>query len=380
MKKFSVATNLLLRELTFLSEALGNGQTNPHWSAVVINAEGDKATAYAFSGLNAAQTSFILKEPIPEPVNIALPGKDLTETVSFITSDTVTFSEGDAKVTVSAGKGKYNFSKLVDATPNVLAAIHMDITGETVTLASKPFVEALRVATVFVAKEDNSKYTMAGVGVKATELAIHGCAMDGFRAIEAVNNDQQAGRNTDLYIPKEGIGLAMGVVDVDPVVAVTRNDNAFLFVSGKRKALVRRAVTENPPKITANIDKFVNNAIAKVEVDTKELVGAVKRLQTACEGKFRLVNFKTTDNGLVLFASEAISGKKDFEEEVVAKVTGSGVADLQGSYVLDFLKYVEGAVTIHIGALPETSEAPRTPTIFTHPSGLRYLVMQMKTK
>jgi DNA polymerase III sliding clamp (beta) subunit (PCNA family) len=370
-KKFTINTKLLMRELAFITETIGG--INPHLENVVLEAEGTHVTIIGGNGFNGATSFTTLVQPIEEKVSIALHGKKLYNIVRLIEEEAVTFSESDSKVTLTAGKGRYGFQKVIEAVAVVKVFIMPAATeGESYTVGAKQFLDALRIAEVFAATEEKTQFTMAGVRVDMDDKALYSRAMDGHRAVDATINDPCEARSGGVFLSSDSVALVMGIVDVHDKITITKTSNNLILKCGGRTAYVRRTVVENFPNISANLDKFMAENSNTATVDSQMLQGTVKRLQTAGEGKFRRIVFSVNDANLKLSSVDPMANTAEFEEEVTATTSGAALAALAANNILDFIKFIHGPVTFRLGGTPSH------PVLITNDSGIRCMAAQMK--
>lgn len=372
MSKFTVNTKLLARELAYVDSIIDTNPNNPIWQNVLITTQTDKVSILGTDGDSSAQSTFILSKPVTEEVTIALPAKKLLEIVSLIEAETISINEAETRIVITSGSGRYTFSKVNDAALHIKSLLPTAAVPENAFEVGAPqFIDVISTAGKFTASKESTKYTLMAVRFDADEKGIAGFAMDGHRAVDISKLDPCDGRNQTVVIGSSVIKLLSSIVDVSDKVNIIKGESVLVFTSGSRTAVVRRAASENLPDVGQHIDQYVTSNTVKITVDAKPLTNAVKRLQVATDGKLRRINFTAEPALLKMHSVALVDVAIEFDEEVVAETVGTGSCNLNAAFVLDFLKHVDGPVTIHVGE-------SNAPVVISDQTGVRCMFMQLQ--
>lgn len=375
MSKFVLDTKELRQELAFINSTIDTNPTNPNWTFVLMEiSDGKNLVLIGTNGINAAKAKVKLKTPIEDEVSIGLPAKKLLELVRLIEEETVTFSVAEKKITVLDGKGRYGFRLSADIIPHIKPIASQNITpvaGANNQLSAKAFATIISFAAAFAADEESTKFALAGIKVDADETSLKARAMDGHRAIDVTIADPMPGRNDAWFIPIDVTPMLIAFGETGAPVTVVKNDAFISFSSADRVAFVRRSTAENTPKVAQLLDNYIAQNTTTAAVDSGAVLSAVKKLQTAGDGRFRLIRFRVEDSLLKLSARDALSDVMEFESEITSENTGSGEFSLNSGYVVQVLKHLSGTITFRSGG-------SSNPAIITNEAGVRGMISQMK--
>lgn len=372
MSKITVDTKELRKELMFVCSTIDVSPTNAHWTSVLLEvSDKENLTIKGTNGVNAAKSSVKLTTPIDGELAICLPAKKFLDLVRLFTADTTSISVAETKVTIMDGKGRYGYRLSPESIAHIKPFTSPTVTGTASQMSAAAFASVLAFAQAFAADEESTKFTLAGIKVEGDEASLKARAMDGHRAIDITIADPSEGRNESLWLPNEASALLMAFGDTGQPVSVVKSDAYIVLSSGPRVVYVRRSFAENPPSVAKLLDNYISQNSATADVDSQDVLLAVKKLQTASDGKYRLVRFKIQDKVLKLTARDAVNEMAEFESEIDAVTTGEGEFSLNSGYVVQVLKNLNGVVTFRAGSASN-------PAVITNNTGIRSMISQMK--
>jgi DNA polymerase-3 subunit beta len=369
MSKFTVKTKPLLTELGFLVPVVKETRTNPNWQFILMDVEGTTLSMAATNGDVTATTRIELETAAPEKLSFVLPGEKLYEIVKLLETEDITLSLANTQYTLTSGKGRYRFAvnSLADAQIRGLAYA-VPNGNEYVTVNAQAFITALGVGKIFAASKESTQFTLTNIGVDLTPEAIVIRSMDGHRAADFTIVDKVDGRTASLMVAARYVPI-ITLVATDETMTIGQDSHGQYFESGRRKVRAGSMIGKLPP-ISSQLEKYCTQPVEAV-VDATKFLNAIRRLESAGEGKFRKLILSVADAKVHLASSDSLSMCAEFEEEVLAKTEGTAKCALNAQYLSDFLKQVEGSVTLRLNA------TVRDPVYLSHNSGLRYLVSQM---
>lgn len=370
--KITINTKKFAKELAYVSKMIISNPTNPLWTNVLIQAEGDMLRLAGTNGVNAVSTFITLDKPASEPFAVAINAKKITDIVKLIEQDSVNLSVAETKVTLTAGKGRYSFAVSPDAVSSINVFLKMNTGGDEFTADAQKFANLVDVGIHYAASEEKTKFTLMGVKVICTPEKLSVVSMNGQQAIDMTVDDVVEGRNASVFVPRDGAEVLSEIVD-DATLKVRVNQSLIVFECGNRVALIRRSATENMPAISNFLDKYLEKNELSATCESSVLGSTVKRLQTAVDGKLRKIIFTVSGDGMKLNSYDPLGSCQEFEEEVPAGTEGTGNFSLNASHILDFTKMVPGIIAIRYNP-----SVPNAGVVLTNGTNLRCMISTLK--
>ncbi len=283
-----------------------------------------------------------IKSEVKTPGKITLPSKKLSEIISKLPKDEVTFesSEETNKAKITSGRSKFELMGISALEyPVIISEEDIESFKNNISLEIKPFINAIK-QTVYAASttENNSIYN--GVFISVNEKTLEMAATDGARlsmVIEEIENKE--GKIFEAIIPSrtlaEFIRFSSGCTGEK--VEIMKKEGQIIFKINEN-IMISRSIEGQYPKYKQIIPKD-NEKI--VIVSREELINALDRTSSMVEEKKNVVKLTFEKNQLSLVVDNPELGDSndfvdiEFEEEEPIKIA------FNCKYLLDVLRNYE---------------------------------------
>jgi DNA polymerase III sliding clamp (beta) subunit (PCNA family) len=360
------------RELAYVSELSSGNTDNKKDNGILFEIESDTLTLTASNASAVAVTQMKMETPVEGKFASATTARKLVDLLPLLSNETVNISFTDTKMTATAGKGRYSFQIIADASQHIKGFSVVDTKGNALSVESKSFVEGMLNADTFTATKEENQFIMTNVGVMLTPTDMHFYATDGVRAFHNVMADPSEARNATIKISNQYTGLLAKMTVADRInITVLENDAVLKFQSGQRIAFIRVQIGQMPDVINGMFAKGKARVSKHVVIDGDELKSVVRRIKIAADAKHKKVVFDISGGVLKITAKHHQTEMQEFVEEMNVEGKDEGLFVTDGNFISDFLLKTKDKVTVAFG------ETKKDPVLVYAQHGFNYLVSQM---
>ena len=376
MMKFTTSQSTLSAKLSQLARLVPNSPTHPVLANILIVAKDDRLTLSSFDLSLGLRTG--IQATIAEPGAITVPAKLLSEIVSRLPNQDITFETDGMAIAIVCGTGKYKMQGL-DA--DEFPALPTLEKVEGVAVDCDRLQKALS-QTLFASSTDESKQILTGAQILVNQDGLRINATDGHRL--AVYQDEFPVETDDSFavtVPARALReLAKVLQKADTVLVKSDQHGAQVSfeVAGENGAecLTCRVLDGQYP----NVDQLLPKAFSRqLTVDRQSLLSALDRVAVLAVLKNNIVKLRIGEENLLgrsLFLSADAEGGSG-SEEVQCEFTGEPIEiAFNVKYLSDGLKNIGGE------AIVISMNDPVMPAIVAPVSGDdgRYLVMPIQVR
>lgn len=331
--KFSISRDLLTNAVNWVSRSLPSRLPTLSLGGVKITT---KDKSISFSSFDYEVSSIIETDAsIDTPGEVLVPGRLLSEITKALPNQPVQASFDGSKLTLSCGKTQYSLPTLnladypeLPKTPSLVGSV-----------SASDFSQAVLQTAIAAGREENVAM-LTGIKLEFTRENITLAATDRFRlAVKEIP-----------WIPGEGVEALSALVPARTLLDSTRplatksNISLHLANDGEGERLFGlesdKAITTTR-LLDSEFPKFRSllptESSSTLEVETSELVEAIKRVTLVTDRKSPLVRLGISDSE-VLVAASAVGDEATARESVAGSLTGEGFEiAFNPSYLLDGL-------------------------------------------
>lgn len=232
---------------------------------------------------------------------------------------------------VECGKSKF---KLCGMSPE-----HFPVRGpspkESLQIDGQVLQKAIRMVEYAVATEV-SRFTLGAILIKAGEVV----ATDGHRL--ALYRDKAFAKVKSALIPLRGIQTVIGLIDGEGDVEMGEVENSFVF-SAKNWTVTTRKISVQFPNYESILPKKEAQTVSAKFV-AAPFVQCVERVGLSTDQRSSAMRFAFSKDGVEFHAANPESGEAT--DSLEASCTGELKIGFNFRYITDFLKRVEGEVTM----------------------------------
>lgn len=288
--------------------------------------------------------------------------KLLTELVTSLPAETITLTEDNAALTVSAPRSK---SVLTGMPPGEYPIVDMNQSGDAMTVDAALFKQILS-QTAFAAATDEGRPLLTGIKVKPVDGGTVFAATDGYR-LSVKQVDRKMKTLTDAVVPArtmlEVAKIAGEDKDVEKITIGKTKEGQLLFVIGETRVATRKIDGEYP-----DFERIIpKNHTTQADIEKSAMVLAVKSAAIFARDNANIVKLAFSDSGLVISANAPQVGSNTLD--VDAAVTGDGgEIAFNSRFLLELLSNFPGEKVVFqmTGSLnPGVFLSPQDPS-FTH--------------
>ncbi|MES2353917.1 MAG: DNA polymerase III subunit beta [Pseudomonadota bacterium] len=299
---------------------------------------------------------------------LTLSAKKLQDILRAIpNNEEVTIEEKENRVTVKAGKSRFNLQALPSADfPRLTAGEAESIKIE---IPQKTLKELFSLVQFAMAVQD-IRYYLNGLLLSIDGSTLRVVATDGHRLSYAATTLESLNAKLDVILPRKTITeLSKLLEDTDnPVVVEIRENQATFSFAGI--VLVSKVVDGKFPDYTKVIP---TNYVKRIKLDRLTLLQALQRASILSNEKIRGVRVVLTKDNLSIICTN--NEQEEAEEQLPVEYTAEALdIGFNITYLLDVLNHVEGnEVEIALGD-------PNSSALITIPGhgDFKYVVMPMR--
>lgn len=370
--QFSIERAVLLRSLSHVQSVVERRGTIPILANVKLEAEGETLRLTA-TDMDITIMDAVAAE-VSTPGAMTVPAHMLYEIVRKLPDGSqiaIDKPEGDAKVTLKAGKSRFTLSSLpVDDFP-VISEDDLQHQFEITADECRALVDKTR----FAVSTEETRYYLNGVYFHATND-------DGAQVLRAVSTDGHrlariqialpdgAANMPGVIVPRKTIGELVKLLEEGVnSVAISLSDTKIKFVCGSA-VLLSKLIDGTFP----DYDRVIPTTNDKImEVEGKRFAQAVDRVAVIASEKSRGIKLQLEESQITLSATGAEQGSAD--EVVEVKYSAEPVEiGFNSKYILDVLQQIESDSVHFVFADSQSPAIIRDPADL----GALYVVMPMR--
>lgn len=372
--KLEVLQEDLNKGLSIVSRFVSPRPQLPILANILFSAEKDNRFRLAATNLEIG-IQYWFGAKVFQPGQIAIPAKDVSEFVSYLSPGKITF-EVDKKmktgITSSSGQGFF-----AGMDPKEFPKIPQTDQNKTFSLPIKSLAEVVnRVG--FAAATDDTRPVLGAINWQFTKDGYRMVATDGYRlSLREVHGVKvkmkKDSDSVNFLIPARSLTEIVHLADKKETVEIglTDDSNQVVFILEELQ-LASRLIEGEFPDFQKIIPKETKT---KVVLDREELLQAIKIASVFAKGSANIVKFDVTKKGIVVSANAPSVGEN--KTEVSAKVEGDGLQiAFNFKFVLDFLNAVPSEEKEIILELTESL----APGLFKTPSDTSWLHLIMPVR
>lgn len=282
---------------------------------------------------------------IEEAGKITLPAKKLTEIVSKLDNELITFEmeEGGTSVNISCNKSKFDIIGIsANEFPPEVTNYVLDET-KCFDVELKPFLKAVKQAGFAAANYEVSNL-LSGIVCEFSNGILEIASTDGNRLArvrEKINSDIT--EQTQLIIPSRTLNefLKIGGLVDDKSIKICKDNSTIVFKTEKTLTISRLLEGQFPKYNQLIPSESPKQAI----VNVAQLTAALGRVSVMVYDKTSIVKMLFSDNELTLSADTPDSGKS--EDKIDIQYTSEELLiAFNYKFVLDALKYIDSEEVI----------------------------------
>tara|TARA_Y100000996_G_scaffold27734_1_gene19684 strand:- start:1716 stop:2825 length:1110 start_codon:yes stop_codon:yes gene_type:complete len=291
---FKINNADLIEALKNLNRVVPNRSTLPILSCVLFSSDGERLNLRA-TDLEVS-LSFSLKSNITEPFNIAIPISKILSICSSLDNEDLNFSISNYKVEIKTEFGEY---KIMGQNPEDFPAETRVDKTEKITFNSKK-IDNLIDYTISSTSADDLKPSLQGVLFDINEAKVTLVSTDGHK-LSKIEHPQNNSVLKKIIIPTKFLKLLQSFLvdksDLDLVVG--ENHIQAFFESVK---VSTRLINDQYPDYEKVIPKNNEN---KITVNTKKLIGSLKRVSVFSNKKTKQAVLNIKANSIKISAEDA---------------------------------------------------------------------------
>ncbi|MFZ3089090.1 MAG: DNA polymerase III subunit beta [Nitrospirota bacterium] len=335
--RFKIGRKELLMGLQRVQGVVEKKVTMPILSNIKIETDSD-AIRLTATDLEIGITSSA-KGEIQEKGGIAISAKKLYEIVREL-------AEGDINITVAEG-GRFELRSgsslfaLMGAPVEEYPAIPEIEKGKLISLEKKPLSDMIK-KTLFAVGENDTRYILNGALLNLTKNSIQFVGTDGHR-LAVIKKEIKGGAETTAIIPKKALIEVKRLIDEegDENIEMGFGKNLVLFKKGNTE-IISRLMEGTYPNYQQVIPQ--KNEI-KIEVNKKNLEGALRRVSILSREKSNAVKIELSDGRLTCTSSNPDMGEAT--EDIPVEYKGLPLSmGFNARYILDNLSVIDGDAII----------------------------------
>lgn len=282
---------------------------------------------------------------VTEAGKITLPAKKLTEIVSRLGNELITFEvePGGTSVNISCQKSKFDIIGIAaDEFPAEVRNYQID-DSKCFDVELKPFLKAVKQAGFAAANYEVSNL-LSGIVCEFSNGILEIASTDGNRLArvrEKINSD--IAEATQLIIPSRTLNefLKIGSFIDDETIKICKDKSTIVFKTEKTLTISRLLEGQFPKYNQLIPSESPKQAIVNVE----QLTTALGRVAVMVNDKTSIVKMLFADNELTLSADTPDSGKS--EDKIDIQYTSDELLiAFNYKFILDALKYIDSEEVI----------------------------------
>ncbi|MBU2592211.1 DNA polymerase III subunit beta [Patescibacteria group bacterium] len=364
----------LNKALSIVSRFVAARPQLPILSSILFSAQEDNKLCLAATNLEIG-IQYWLGAKVTEPGQMALPAKDLTEFISYLSPGKITLESGKKiQVKIVSVGGESSFAGMDGKEFPKIPQINQD---EIFSLPKESLSEA--VAKVgFAAASDDTRPVLEAINWQFTKDGYRMVATDGYRlSLKDVSGIKvKMKKETDsvsFLIPCRSLTEITHLADNKEEIklGLTADGNQVVLVLEELQ-LASRLIEGNFPDYQKIIPK---EAKTKVTLGREELLQAIKTASVFARGSSNIVKLEIKEGSVVVSANAPSVGEN--KTEIEAKVVGEGLRiAFNFRFVLDFLSAVPNTEKEIVLELTENL----APGVFKIPADPSYLHLIMPVR
>lgn len=280
-----------------------------------------------------------LKIAAEENLKILLPAKLLYDVVKSLQDTTIYFDiQSSGKANLNTDHGKYNLSFLeTEEYPDIPDFPGEDLDKEDlneININGSDLRFALEKSSFAVSKEE-MRPAMMGTLFEFTEEGLRFVATDGHRLVNLVNKNIKLDVEAHYILPERAASVLLKILDEKDVkIFLSKTHMSFKL---NEYELISRLIKQKYPDYTSVIP--LENEFT-MEIDTKEIHDAIKRMMLFSTSNTRRVKFSITQDNLEISAEDLDIGASG-TENINCKYTGDPLEiGFNSAYVNDVLSHL----------------------------------------
>jgi DNA polymerase-3 subunit beta len=280
-----------------------------------------------------------LKIVAEENTKLLLPAKLLYDVVKSLKDTTIRFDiQSNGKVYLNTDHGKYNLSYLDHAEfPEIPNFPNQDVEADDlneITLNGSELRFAFEKSSFAMSKEE-MRPAMMGTLFEFIEDGLRFVATDGHRLVSFINKNVKLGTEAQYILPERAVSVLLKILDEKDVkVYLSKTHMSFKL---NEYELISRLIKQKYPDYSSVIP--LENEFL-LEVETKELHDAIKRMMLFSTSNTRRVKFSIKQDNLEISAEDLDLGASG-TENIQCKYSGDSIdIGFNSSYVNDVLSHL----------------------------------------
>ena len=280
-----------------------------------------------------------LKIAAEENLKILLPAKLLYDVVKSLKDTTIRFEiQSSGKANLNTDHGKYNLSYLdTEEYPDIPDFPGEDLKKEDlneINISGTDLRFAFEKSSFAVSKEE-MRPAMMGTLFEFTEEGLRFVATDGHRLVNLLNKNIKLDVEARYILPERAASVLLKILDEKDVkIYLSKTHMSFKL---NEYELISRLIKQKYPDYSSVIP--LENEFA-MEVNTKEIHDAIKRMMLFSTSNTRRVKFSISENNLEISAEDLDLGASG-TENISCKYTGDPLEiGFNSAYVNDVLSHL----------------------------------------
>lgn len=281
----------------------------------------------------------IVQAQVVEEGKITLPAKTLSDIVSRLSDNLISFKLSEETNTVNLTCKNTKFD-IIGISANEFPSVSENIElkdNDAIEIELKPFVKAIKQAG-FAAAGYESNNLLSGVVCDISQNILEMASTDGNRLARVREKIENKSKTSQLIIPSKTLQEFIKMssfIEEDFIKIFT--DKAKIIIKSENTTIISRLMEGQYPKYNQLIPQ---ESAKQAIVNVSQLISALERVAIMVNERTSIVKFAFSDNKLVLTADTPDSGNSEDEIDIEYKGEELKIA-FNYKYVLDSLKNME---------------------------------------
>ena len=311
-----------------------------------------------------------------ENLQIVVPAKLLYDVVRSLSETTIKFEVGDHKLVLHTDDGKYTLSYLdSDEFPEIPSFPSEGIAQDDInhlTINGNELKKVFEKSSFAMSKEE-MRPAMMGTLFEFSEDGLRFVTTDGHRLVNILHKNISTTLTDQYIIPERAVSVLLKILDEkDAKIFLSKTHISFTLSDIE---LITRLIGQKYPDYNSVIP-LENEFI--LEVKTKELNNAIKRMMLFSTSNTRRVKFSISSNNLQISAEDTDLGASG-EENVKCVYSGDSIdIGFNSQYVNDILTHLTNEENIILKLHSSTKAVIVEPTKKKENEELMMLLMPVR--
>ncbi|MBN2644539.1 MAG: DNA polymerase III subunit beta [Desulfuromonadaceae bacterium] len=289
-------------------------------------------------GIKAKVNATIIEEG-----KITIPAKKLYEIIKELPDEKIQLTKKNNNwIEINCGRSKFD---LVGLSPEEYPTISEKNSIKYYEYESEKLKNIIEMTNSSISN-DESKFNLCGLYIHSENDEINFVSTDGHRLTKYKDKNSESSKifECGVIVPRKGLLEIKKLCEIsDKNLSISISDNNLIVTSNKIKLFIR-LIDGEFPNYKRVIPELSDN---KIEIDSKLLIGTIKRISLLSNEKSKGINFKFSDNRLNVYSSNTEFGEAEEYIEIPYSNETINIG-FNAKYLLDLLNHIESIAIISL--------------------------------